>query len=51
MLGVIVTYFIPFIGKAADITVGAVLVILALAGVAFWMSSSILFNLVLRVLW
>jgi hypothetical protein len=42
MLGVIVTYFIPFIGKAADITVGAVLVMLALAGVALWMSSSIL---------
>ncbi|MEE7476622.1 hypothetical protein [Methylobacterium hispanicum] len=50
MLGVIVTYFIPFIGKAADITVGVVLAILALVGAALWMSSSILPNPVLRVL-
>lgn len=50
MLGVIVTYFIPFLGKAADITVGAVLAILALVGVALWFSSAILPNPVLRVL-
>ena len=50
MLGVIVTYFIPFIGKAADITLGIVLAILALAGVALWLSSSTLPNPVLRVL-
>lgn len=50
MLGVIITYFIPFIGKAADITVWAVFAILAVAGGILWVTSSILPNPVLRVL-
>lgn len=50
MLGVIATYFIPFIGKAADITIGIILIFLALACTALWFSSSILPNPLLRVL-
>jgi hypothetical protein len=50
MLGVVVTYFLPFIGKAIDITVGTVLALLAVTALVLWMMSSIPPNPVLRVL-
>jgi hypothetical protein len=50
MLGVIVTYFLPFLGKAADITFGVVLAIMAVVCLAMWVSTSILPNPVLRLL-
>ncbi|TXN72569.1 hypothetical protein [Methylobacterium sp. WL6] len=50
MLGIVATYFVPFIGKAIDITVGAVLAMLALGAVVLWMMSAIPANPVMRVL-
>jgi hypothetical protein len=50
MLGVVATYFVPFIGKAAEINVGIILLIIAAALMIFWMSSSILLSPVMRLL-
>jgi hypothetical protein len=50
MLGIVATYFVPFIGKAIDITVGAVLAMLALGALVLWMMSAIPANPVMRVL-
>jgi hypothetical protein len=50
MLGMVATYFVPFLGKAIDITVGTILALLALGAVVLWMMSAIPANPVLRVL-
>jgi len=50
MLGMIGTYFIPFLGKAADITVSVVLVLLIVVAAVLWVSSSILPHPLLRAL-
>lgn len=50
MLGVVATYFIPFIGRASDLTVGTVLLIVAGLFSVLWMSTSILPSPVMRIL-
>lgn len=50
MFGVIVTYFIPFVAKALDITFGGMLAVLGLACFGLWLSTSILPSPALRVM-
>ena len=50
MLGVLITYLLPFFTKASDITAGIMLALVVVGGVLFWFSSSILPHPVLRLL-
>jgi hypothetical protein len=50
MLGVIATYFIPFIGKASDITIGTMTILIGVVAVILWLSSSILPHPLLRLI-
>lgn len=49
MLGAFASYVLPIIGKASEITVGAVAMIFAVAVIILWMSSAVLPHPVLRV--
>lgn len=50
LVGVMSTYFFPFIGKAADVSVGAVLALTAAVATVLWFQSSIIPNPLLRAL-
>ncbi len=49
MLGVLLSYAAPLLGKASEITVGVVGCLFALAGLVLWMTSALLPHPVLRV--
>lgn len=50
MLGMVVSYFLPILGKAIDITVGTILALLAVVGTVLWVMSSIPANPLMRLL-
>lgn len=50
MLGVLLSYVAPFLGKASEVTVGIVLCFFALGAVMLWMTNALLPHPLLRLL-
>jgi hypothetical protein len=50
MLGVLVSYALPFVPKASEITVGIVLLCFCVVGLILWMTSSLPPHPLLRLL-
>ena len=49
MLGVLLSYALPLIGKTSEITVNVVICLIVLAGLVLWMTNALLPHPVLRV--